>query len=95
MIFNKDEITSILTKEQMQSIEYKVERDKQYVKREERYMLFLTQKYLYPNPNLKNHFLQITKKGFMGFFHKGVNNNIGVKEKYKSEKYLLDRFFEK
>lgn len=67
----------------------------QYVKREERYMLFLTQKYLYPNPNLKNHFLQITKKGFMGFFHKGVNNNIGVKEKYKSEKYLLDRFFEK
>lgn len=67
----------------------------QYIKREERYMFFLTQKYLYPNPKLKNHFLKITKKGFMNFFHKGVNNNIGIKEKYKSEKYLLDRFFEK
>ena len=67
----------------------------QYIKREERYMFFLTQKYLYPNPNLKNYFLRITKKGFMGFCHKGVNNNIGIKEKYKSEKYLLDRFFEK
>ena len=32
MVFNKDEITSILTKEQMASIEYKVEENKEYVK---------------------------------------------------------------
>ena len=64
-----------------------------YIK--ERYHSFLTKKYLYPNPNLKNYFIKYYKKNIYQYFHKGVNNNLGDKEKYKNEDFLLKRYFQK